>query len=307
MEDILINKKCPNCHSENISPYLETTSFRKMNIHRTYQFFLCNSCEIIFLVQDGNPDKHLYNDDYHCYRGLIKNKKFIHKTMDFGLKKRVKIVLRYKKTGRLLDVGCATGEFLNEFRSIKNWELYGVEPNQKARVYAQNLGELKIYPDLIKANFKDNFFDVITLWDVIEHIETISDLLIELNRIIKKNGTLIIKTPNPLSAEARLFRNYWSGLETPWHVFLFPKNTLIKLLSDNGFYNIKFHNPNIDYNTFFRSISNIFILNNYKILLNVSNYLFYRYPFKLFFNLLLRLLRALNFNSSITLSAIRKN
>jgi len=306
MNDDTNKNCCPFCQNENTAPYLVTKPFRKLNSSLNFQLIQCNNCKVIYLEKDTLKDNlDLYSDDYHCYHRLQTKNKLIQYMVHFGLKNRIKIVLQFKKSGNLLDIGCATGEFLNELNFKSDWNLYGIEPNLSARNYAASIGNLTIFSDLEKANFNDNFFDVITLWDVIEHIDNPTKLMQQVNRIIKKEGVLIIKTPNPFSAEANLFKEYWSGLETPWHIFLYPENTLINFLINNDYIDIKFHNPNVDHNTFFRSITNFLTYKNHKFLLSLTSLLFYRYPFKLFFNLLLRIVRKFNFNSSITISAIR--
>jgi len=203
-----------------------------------------------------------------------------------------------------LDIGCATGEFLDAIMKKGAWKPFGIEPNNSARLLCEQKN-IDVFSDLIKANFPNHHFDVITLWDVLEHIDNPKEILVEISRIIKIGGLLVIKTPDPYSIEAKFFKSYWSGLEAPWHLFLFPKPTLEEMLTKNSFSNFYYFEPNIDYQTFFKSINNFLIEQRLPTIGNIFNFLYNNYPFKLFFNLFLRLMRFFKFNSAITISAFK--
>jgi 2-polyprenyl-3-methyl-5-hydroxy-6-metoxy-1,4-benzoquinol methylase len=300
---------CPYCQSDNTEFYLSSSPFRINRNIGKFNFYHCENCGIIFLDVQALIDLPitLYDKNYHCFKKYRK-RSILDILIKYGLKKRVKLVIKNKKSGRLLDIGCASGEFLAEFLELEKegWELYGVEPNHNARDYAKSKGINNLFSDLSEANFKDHFFDVITLWDVIEHINTPNNLFFELNRIIKINGVLVIKTPNPYSMEAKIFKEYWSGLEVPWHSFLFPKKFLETILTNHGFTNMKYHKTTQDYYTFYRSIINYLTSAKYNNLKNTLEFIFFKYPFKIVFIVILNFLRLLGIDSAITITAVRK-
>ncbi|HEX2914875.1 MAG TPA: class I SAM-dependent methyltransferase [Chloroflexia bacterium] len=136
---------------------------------------------------------------------------------------------------RLLDMGCGTGTYLATLRSY--WqELYGVEVDEEAAQQAKYLEGLKIHTgDLLSAKFPSNFFDVVVMWHVLEHIANQAEVLLEINRILKPDGYLIIMVPNIASFEFKLFGINWKGLDLPRHLYHFSPTSLKGVLSQTGF------------------------------------------------------------------------
>jgi 2-polyprenyl-3-methyl-5-hydroxy-6-metoxy-1,4-benzoquinol methylase len=129
---------------------------------------------------------------------------------------------RRPQHGRLLDVGCATGSFLHAMKQ-RGWQVQGVEPITHAAAQAQHLFGLEVFVGLLEeAAYPDATFDVVTLWDVLEHVADARTTLQEASRILKPGGLLVCSVPNPASVEARLFGSYWVGWERPRHLTLIP-------------------------------------------------------------------------------------
>lgn len=135
---------------------------------------------------------------------------------------------RFKKKGNLkiLDIGCGTGRNIKEFSQIG--EVWGVDISKEAIEFCREKGikTVKIGRS-DKTGFRDNFFDVVTLLDVLEHIDEESTLR-EVRRILKKDGLMILTVPA------------FSWLWSQWDVVLhhrrrYSKNSLIKLLIKNQF------------------------------------------------------------------------
>lgn len=154
----------------------------------------------------------------------------------YGLLRRCRAVLRYQRGGRLLDVGCGDGSFLREMSCQGQWELYGVDPFVKSCPEMLDDKRIKtLYNDLMQGNFPDSFFDVVTWWDVLEHVPNPSASLYETYRILKPGGWLFIQTPDPDAWDARLFGPYWMGFDAPRHLYLFPRHLLVNRLGELGF------------------------------------------------------------------------
>jgi SAM-dependent methyltransferase len=137
--------------------------------------------------------------------------------------------------GILLDIGCATGQFLNHMRAT-GWEVVGIEPNVEAAAHGRNTYELDIITGTLEeSRFADNTFDVVTLWDVLEHMSDPKSTLREIARILRPAGLLVVSTPNPTCIEARLFGPHWIGWERPRHLYLFPPRLLRRYLAEAGF------------------------------------------------------------------------
>lgn len=145
-------------------------------------------------------------------------------------------VARLRQGGRLLDVGCSTGLFLKEMRHYGAWNLAGVEPNTLAAQYARNVFGLDVFCGQIEqAPWPRGSFDVITLWDVLEHLPNPRAGLSRIHELLVDEGWLIVSVPNADSIDARLFGRYWIGLDPPRHLSVFSLDGLKRLFSDTGF------------------------------------------------------------------------
>jgi 2-polyprenyl-3-methyl-5-hydroxy-6-metoxy-1,4-benzoquinol methylase len=137
---------------------------------------------------------------------------------------------------RLLDVGCASGIFLEAMHTYSGWQVEGVELNETAaRATSDRLGVPVFAGPFEQARYPDATFDAITLWDVLEHLHDPQASLCELRRILKPNGALFVRVPNAASYVARLCGRYWSGYDLPRHMTLFTPRTLSRMLAEAGF------------------------------------------------------------------------
>lgn len=160
------------------------------------------------------------------------------------------------KGGRLLDVGCGLGYFVKFASGEPGWEVYGSEISVPAAQFARkNLGLKNIFSGrAAEAGFKENFFDIITLWDVLEHISDPHPLLKYLSGLLKNDGILFIHTPNVSIQlfKARL-KKFLKGerpgahyLEAKDHLNDYSSKSLSAILRMNGFKDVKFlHLPPI--------------------------------------------------------------
>jgi 2-polyprenyl-3-methyl-5-hydroxy-6-metoxy-1,4-benzoquinol methylase len=134
---------------------------------------------------------------------------------------------------RLLDVGCHVGVFV-EIAAQHGWDTWGVEPSQWAASRAQEAGLQVLAGTMATAGFDDASFDVITMWDVIEHLEQPSAEVFHAFRLLKPGGMLVAHTMDLDSAFARLMGGRW-----PWlmemHLYYFTRRTLTKLVEKAGF------------------------------------------------------------------------
>jgi 2-polyprenyl-3-methyl-5-hydroxy-6-metoxy-1,4-benzoquinol methylase len=134
--------------------------------------------------------------------------------------------LKASEKGRLLDVGCGNGLFLDHMRHL-GWEVVGVEPDEEAAFVAREKLGLEVFQgSLEEAKFSDGHFDAITMNHVIEHVPDPIGLLKECRRVLRLGGKLIVATPNVGSLGAHVFGEHWRGLEVPRHIFLFSPRSL---------------------------------------------------------------------------------
>lgn len=197
----------------------------------------CGHCGIMFQNRDSSfPDPaNLYNKDY--FQGKVYKDYLNEADIRISLfRKKINLIKQYfPSKGRILDLGCAAGFFLKIMNEL-NYQTYGIEISNFASDYAQNKFHLNVIQgDLSNANFQDNFFQIITLWDVLEHLPNPREVLIELNRIMGNEGIMIIETVNTDSLNVKLMKNNWPLYSPDFHLFYYNKKFLINILDKAGF------------------------------------------------------------------------
>jgi SAM-dependent methyltransferase len=150
--------------------------------------------------------------------------------------------LRFKSA---LDVGCGTGEFLISLRR-RGIDVHGVEPSTFAASYAVAAG-LDIFQGNVGEYSPGRTFDLITLWNVIEHLRRPTDDLKRLRQLLAPGGTVAILTPDVGSYQARAFGRDWAGLEVPKHLQLFDRSSLRALATNAGLSQVSVRPSRIDH------------------------------------------------------------
>jgi len=143
------------------------------------------------------------------------------------------LVASNSPTRRLLDVGCHIGVMI-ELAEARGWEAWGVEPSVWASEQARGRGLRVVTGTLADAQIPANYFDVVTMWDVIEHLTDPAAEIRHVHRVLKPGGVFAIHTIDIESLFARVIGKRW-----PWlmemHLYYFSPRTLSKILTHNGF------------------------------------------------------------------------
>jgi SAM-dependent methyltransferase len=136
--------------------------------------------------------------------------------------------------GRLLDVGCGSGDWLLSMQGL-GWRVQGVDFDARAVQEARSRGLEIGLGSLEEQAYPDAAFDAVTLNHVVEHLPDALATLRECRRLLRPGGTLVLYTPNGASFGHAVFRAHWRGLEPPRHLQLFGPRSLGALLHDAGF------------------------------------------------------------------------
>jgi SAM-dependent methyltransferase len=145
------------------------------------------------------------------------------------------MTLKNVPCGKLLDVGCGGGRFMNRMGRI-GWEVEGIDFDEKATGKITRRYGMKTYTgDLVSCKLPDVSYDAITMSHTIEHLFDPEKILVECMRILKPGGRLVVVTPNVESTAATLFGKFWRGWEPPRHLHLFSVPTLTSFLLKTGF------------------------------------------------------------------------
>ena len=204
----------------------------------------CNKCGLIFQRPRFSDEEiqSFYSEDY--YKGKA-DYKYIDereniKGSAYVWKKRLKKILKNLKHKdgknlKILDIGCSFGGFINEAKKM-DFDVYGLDVSEYSVNYARNelgLNNVKA-GELSKGMYDENFFDVITMVEVIEHVKNPREILTEIYRILKPGGIVLLQTANMDGKQAKVAgKDYHYFL--PGHLFYFSVNTLTNYLKTIGF------------------------------------------------------------------------
>jgi len=137
--------------------------------------------------------------------------------------------------GRILDVGCATGEFLLAAQA-RGWAIQGLESSPIGAEQARQTTSGPIYCGTLEiAPYEDASLDVVTLWDVIEHLQSPRAYLERIARLIRPGGLFALTTPNIRSLPYALLGRDWEIVGPNDHLYYFAPRTLARLLARTGF------------------------------------------------------------------------
>ena len=195
------------------------------------QLVACSSCGLQFVSPRLHPDLILAGYREGSDEMFVSQAEARERTFERALALIEKLA---PKRGRLLDVGTAAGSFIH-VAAGRGWEVAGCEPNHWLCDWGHKTYGLDIQPGtLFDQRYPDEAFDVVTVWDVLEHDSNPLALLRECRRILKRGGLIVVNCPDIGSWIARLMGRRWLMLVST-HLYYFTRGTLTALLSKAGF------------------------------------------------------------------------
>lgn len=212
----------------------------------SYKVFLCRDCDVLFVFP--HPDPRQIEEVYMRSEYSPENVAYWEKR---GRRTFIRLLQKLellRHSGTLLDVGCGYGLFLKYARE-RGWKVYGVDIcKEECRYAVDKLGLDVFNGTLFDASYPDKYFDVITLWNVLEHVPDPVSLLKECCRIMKEGGLLLLRVPN-MALHWRI-RFIWERmgktlLNPPQHLYGFGPKNLDLLLQRVGFSSREITNADI--------------------------------------------------------------
>lgn len=239
---------CPVCNSNT----LRSKPFGYYFNQRWLGAYECRECAVIFIHPQPTQEelKQLYSreyfeGDFRCgHAGSYFDEDTVDKLSDNNFIKKIK---QYKSKGKLLEIGCAGGIFLNTARK-EGYEVYGVEYSDDAAELARNKFNLDVVTGELKEGmFQPEMFDIVFMGDVIEHLPDPMNTLKLINSILKISGILVIVCPmqtNTIFSRLgfKLFEIIKKDATVhlpPYHLFEYRPKSLSWLFQSAGFKIIK--------------------------------------------------------------------
>jgi SAM-dependent methyltransferase len=231
---------CLVCGSTQLTKEITCKDFvatgENFDLHR------CQTCSFLFTnprpaISEIGP--YYQSDRYVSHTGSKKNLPFMYTVYDvvrdYSIKQKLQLIKSYHPQGKLMDLGCGLGYFLDGTIRDKTFDAIGVDVSQEAIDFVhQKFG----YPVLNEAELdtlEQESFDVITQWHVLEHVHKLNERMQQLYRLLKPNGTLFIAVPNSNSWDAKHYKEFWDGYDVPRHLYHFNQQSFSMLMQKHGF------------------------------------------------------------------------
>lgn len=228
---------CPICLSKNIN-----VKYKGVFAHDSqdkYDIFECDNCKVQFVKQI------LTNEEIKKYYSKIK-KTTDHTYADenienlnyYYFKLKDKIEKLCPKKGKILDIGCSSGYFLDV---MDGWECFGVEISTKYAKIAQEKYGCNIFEGSIEDyENQEEFFDVITMQDSFDHMLNPLKVIQKCKKLLKHKGFLVIKAHNVNCLYAKLSGSNFYAFVPPEHLFYYDKDSISYILNNNDFKMLSF-------------------------------------------------------------------
>ena len=234
-------KNCPLCFGERLAKKIDcidhSTSKEKFTI------VSCETCNFTFTnprPKDESLAEYYKSDMYISHTNNTKGLfNWMYQTVrNYAIGTKVSLLKSVKKSGRHLDIGCGTGEFLNACKNA-GFSTEGIEPTELARKQAIENFNLSVSKNTNLEQFQNNKFDSISMWHVLEHVPNLNETITQFDRVLNASGKVIIAVPNHKSWDANYYKEYWAAWDIPIHLWHFSKETIEQLFNKHGFTLIK--------------------------------------------------------------------
>lgn len=221
--ELTYHQTCLVCNSPDLSEL--------KNYHESY-LVKCNNCNFIFTLK--NPSEKELIDHYNQY------------TRDDYLPpltiKRYNELLdtfeKYRKTNNILDIGSGMGYFLEQAK-LRGWNVYGTEFTNDAIEICCKKGIMMQQGQLNSDHYQSDFFDVITSFEVLEHINNPTTEMVSLNKMLRTGGLFYCTTPNFNSFSRLYLKNKWNMIVYPEHLSYYTVPTITRLFKMHNIVPIK--------------------------------------------------------------------
>lgn len=229
-------KVCDVCGASRTVPFLHRLDRFS---GKSFEYVSCAECRLISLDPQPTPSElvEYYPAEYEAYQTVESGRStFANWRRRRGLDVQVNFVERFApQRGRLLDIGCGPGNFLDRARA-RGWSVAGVEwVEQAACVARDHYGLTVTVSSGEETHLPGGENDVVTLWDVLEHVPHPKKMLLECRRLLTPSGMLVFSVPNLDSFSRYLFGRAWIGWDAPRHLHLFSEEVIERLLAMTGF------------------------------------------------------------------------
>jgi SAM-dependent methyltransferase len=229
-------EQCPLCSSSKLKFVFNVKDHTVSG--KEFAVWECNDCTLRFTQDVPGQEEigpYYQSEDYISHtetkKGFINSA--YHAVRKFTLQQKKNLVIRRTglNKGKILDIGCGTGAFLEVMQSA-GWLAHGLEPDEGARSTAMKRG-VTVSPSAELFNLPGSF-DAVTMWHVLEHVHHLHKYMETIRSLLQPGGVLFIAVPNYTSADASEYGQFWAAYDVPRHLYHFSPLAMEKLVKVHG-------------------------------------------------------------------------
>lgn len=227
--EICEKRTCPKCQGDEKSELFVKDGFPHVR---------CLSCQLVYVTPIISEEAVMkfYAEESSWTEVLFSEEqiRLDKRKFDYGLQ----LIEARKNSGRILDIGCGPGFFLEEARE-RGWQVGGMEMNVRCVERLNSLNIPVCTAPLEHSDLTDNSYDVVVMWEVLEHLRHPTEALQRVHKILKPGGVLLIMVPNFGSLVNRLMHEKGGTFAGYSHINFFEPSTLFQIQQQCGFDSIE--------------------------------------------------------------------
>ena len=229
--EFLSKTLCPYCHAK-AKPFLLARDINRHITEEVFSYSQCTKCGLVFMDEIPEDIARYYSGGYQPIPASLGELR----ALAHDEKYRLEPILRYKCSGKLLELGPWIGMFSSNAKDA-GFDVTVVDMSADCVNFLENVLKVRAFqsdePAVTIANL-DERFDVVVMWHCIEHFPRPWEVIQQIARVLQPGGVLLVALPNVESYECSVLKSRWTHIDAPRHLHFYPLTSLTSLCQENG-------------------------------------------------------------------------